>query len=217
MCRCIPRTYSIRYNHLSLGMPESSPYSSTNMRLSPSYSILPIHMICIVLNCIIVIFTCLGFTLFSFIRIFIWFYCFFTFTYKFKTTKIFSFLFLYLVFSLYSIQVLLLIFIQSFPCFACLDLVQHLVSQFIKNKVPSFTHLAQLILIKKMTYCVIFHILVETRIVTKFGYIAYHLILCKQKNWQKILTCLSAPKNYVFQLLLFWTDSDFCCIFAFFI
>ena len=37
------------YNHLSLGMPESSPYSSTNMRLSPSYSILPIHMTSIVL------------------------------------------------------------------------------------------------------------------------------------------------------------------------
>ena len=73
MCRCIPRTYSRRYNHLSLGMPESSPYSSTNMRLSRSYSILPVHMICIVLTCIIIAFICLGFTFFSFIRLFSWF------------------------------------------------------------------------------------------------------------------------------------------------
>jgi hypothetical protein len=49
------------------------PYSLTNMRLSPSYSILPIHMICIVLTCIIVAFICLGFIFFSFIRFFILF------------------------------------------------------------------------------------------------------------------------------------------------
>ena len=69
-------------------------------------------------------------------------------------------------------------------------------------------------------HCVIFHILLETRNITKFKKIEYHLILCKKKNWQKFLTCLSAPKNYVFQLLFFWTDSDFCCksgLFAFFI
>ena len=87
MRRCIPRTYSSRHNYLSLGMPESSPYSSTNMRLSSSYSILPIHMICIVLTCIIVVFTCLGLSYLVLLGSFFGFYCFFTFTYKFKTTK----------------------------------------------------------------------------------------------------------------------------------
>jgi hypothetical protein len=92
MFRCIPRTYSIIYNHLCLGMPESSPYSSTNMKLSPSYSILPIHMICIMLTCIIYmswfyIFLVLLGSLFHF-------YCFFTLTCKLKTTKIVSFLLL---------------------------------------------------------------------------------------------------------------------------
>jgi hypothetical protein len=90
MFRCIPRTNSRRYNHLSLGMPESSLYSSTNMRLSSSYSILPIHMICIVLTCIIVAFICLGLIFFCFIRLFIYSYCFFTFTYNLKITKIVS-------------------------------------------------------------------------------------------------------------------------------
>ena len=73
MCRYIPRTFSRRYNHLNLGMPESSPYSSTNMRLYRSYSILPVHMKCIVLTCIIIVFICLSFTSFSFIRLVIWF------------------------------------------------------------------------------------------------------------------------------------------------
>jgi hypothetical protein len=73
MFRCIPRTCPRRYNHLSLVMPESSPYSSTNMRLSPSYCILHIHMICIALTYIIIAFMCLGFIFFNFIRLFILF------------------------------------------------------------------------------------------------------------------------------------------------
>jgi hypothetical protein len=95
MFRCIPRTYSRRYNHLSLGMPESSPYSSTNIRLSPSYSILPIHMICIVVTCIIVAFICLGFIFFLVLLGSLFCsYWFFTFTYNLKTTKIVPFVLL---------------------------------------------------------------------------------------------------------------------------
>jgi hypothetical protein len=94
MFRCIPRTCPRRYNHLSLGMPESSPYSSTNMRLSPLYSILRIHMMCIVLTCIIIAFICFGFTFFNLLGSLFCFYYFFTFTYKLKTTKIVPFVLL---------------------------------------------------------------------------------------------------------------------------
>jgi hypothetical protein len=94
MFRCIPRTCPRRYNHLSLGMPKSSPYSSTNMRLSPSYSILRIHMICIMLTCIIIAFICLGLSSLILLGSLFCFYCFFTFTYKFKTTKIVPFVLL---------------------------------------------------------------------------------------------------------------------------
>ena len=52
-------------------------------------------------------------------------------------------------------------------------------------------------------HCGFFHIWLETRKVTKILQIAYHLILCKLKNWQKFLTFLRTPKNYVFQLLFF--------------
>jgi hypothetical protein len=88
MFRCIPRTCPRRYNNLSLGMPESSPYSSTNMRLSPSYSILRIYMICIVLTCIIIVFICLDIIFFNFIRLFILFLLLLYFHLKLKTTKI---------------------------------------------------------------------------------------------------------------------------------
>jgi hypothetical protein len=101
MFRCIPKTYSRRYNHLSLGMPESSPYSSTNMRLSPSYSILPIHMICIVLTCIIVTFICLGFIFFSFIRLFISFLLLLYFHLQFENNKNSFFCFAFLLGSLF--------------------------------------------------------------------------------------------------------------------
>jgi hypothetical protein len=94
MFRCIPRTCSRRYNHLSLGMLESSPYSSTNMRLSPSYSILRIHMIRIVLTCIIIAFICLVLSSLILLGSLFCFYCFFTFTYKLKTTKIVPFVLL---------------------------------------------------------------------------------------------------------------------------
>jgi hypothetical protein len=84
-----------------LGMPESSSYSSTNMRLCPSYSILPIHMICIVLTCIIVAFICLGFILFSFIRLFISFLLLIYFHLQFENNKNSFFCFASLVGSLF--------------------------------------------------------------------------------------------------------------------
>jgi hypothetical protein len=102
MCTYIPRTYSRRYNHLSLGMPKSSSYSSTNMRLSRSYSILPVHMIWIVLTCIIIVFIYLGLSSLVFLGSLFGFYCFFAFSYKFKTTKIFFFCFASLLGSLFG-------------------------------------------------------------------------------------------------------------------
>ena len=117
MCRCIPRTYSKRYNHLSLGMSESSPYSSTNMRLSRSYSILPVHMICIVLTCIIIAFICLGFTFFSFIRLFSWFLLLLLLSLinskQQKYFLLFCFFVWFLILILYGF--LLLVSFQSFP------------------------------------------------------------------------------------------------------
>jgi hypothetical protein len=145
MCRCIPRTYSRRYNHLSLGMPESSPYSSTNMRLSRSYSILPVHMICIVLTCIIIVFICLGFTFFSFIRLFSWFLLLLLLSLinskQQKYFLLFCFLFgslfwSYLVFTFdFYFRVFLAVASMFRSCLASGLLVY-------KSKVPSFIHLA---------------------------------------------------------------------------
>ena len=55
----------------------------------------------------------------------------------------------------------------------------------------------------------IFHILLEPQNVTQILQIKYKIIFCAHKNWQKFQRCLSILKNYVFQLIFFWTDSDF--------
>jgi hypothetical protein len=119
MFRCIPRICPRRYNHLSLRMPESSPYPSTNMRLSPSYSILRIHMICIVLTCIIISFICLGFIFFNLLGSLFCFYCFFTCTYKLKTTKIVPFVLLLclVLYSAPSSKALKKALLGDNPCF----------------------------------------------------------------------------------------------------